>query len=205
MPDREKSDMNFQAKPDREFDLLVRSALATYAEPASESDLVHGILARVAAESAPAPARRWLPWAIALPVAAGLLMLAFLFGSRQMHMPARDQNQAHISQRPYNATVQTGSSATQDSSRTHRAKTRVIRPRPRPVLIAAKPEPVPKLDVFPTPQPPTPAERAFVAFAAGAPESEREAFIGAQERFQEPVKISAIEIQPIDSPDKGGN
>lgn len=93
MPDREKSDMNFQAKPDREFDLLVRSALATYAEPASESDLVHGILARVAAESAPAPARRWLPWAIALPVAAGLLMLAFLFGSRQMHMPARDQNQ----------------------------------------------------------------------------------------------------------------
>jgi hypothetical protein len=81
----------------------------------------------------------------------------------------------------------------------------MFRPRPLPVLIASKPERVTKLDVFPIPQPPTPAERAFIAFAAGAPESEREAFIGAQERLQEPVKISAIEIQPIDSPDKGGN
>lgn len=211
MPDRDKSDMNFEAKPDPEFELLLRSALATYAEPASDSDLVHGILVRVAAEGVPAPARRWLPWAIAIPVAAGLLALVFLFGTRHMHIPAQDGNQAHISQRPFDTTARTGSPATpnspatRDLSRTPRANAGVMRPRPRPALITAKSEPMPKLDVFPTPQPLTPAERALVAFAVRAPESERQSFIGAQEHFQEPVKISAIEIQPIDSPDKGGN
>jgi hypothetical protein len=203
MPDREKSDMNLEAKADPEFDLLLRSALATYAQPASDSDLVHGILVRVAAESAPAPARRWLPWAIALPVAAGLLALAFLFGSRQMHMPARDQNQAHVAQPALEPQVPTHRSASLSSSESRRTKSQVGRL--LPILASSKPAPVPKLDVFPTPQPLTAAERALVAFAVRAPESERQSFVGTQEQLQQPVSISAIEIQPIDSPDKGGN
>jgi hypothetical protein len=204
MPDSEESDMNLETKPDPD-DLLLRSALATYAEPTSDSDLVDRILVRVAAESAPAPVRRWLPWDIALPVAVGLLALAFLFGSRQMHMPARDQNQVQISPRLPNATTQAHPSATLNSSEVQRAKSRVAQPRSRPILVAAKSAPLPKLDVFPTPQPPTPAERDLLAFAARAPQSERQSLIKAREQLQEPVKISAIEIQPIATPDQGGN
>jgi hypothetical protein len=203
MPDREKSDMNLEAKAEPEFDLLLRSALATYAQPASDSDLVHGILVRVAAESMPAPSRRWLPWAIAIPALACLLALAVLFGSRQMHAPARDQNQAQIAQPALEPQVPTHRSASLISSESRRTKSPVERM--RPILASSKPAPVPKLDVFPTPQPLTAAERALVAFAVRAPESERQSFVGTQEQLQEPVSISAIEIQPIDSPDQGGN
>jgi hypothetical protein len=64
---------------------------------------------------------------------------------------------------------------------------------------------LPKLDVFPTPQPLTPEEQALVAFAVRAPESERKSFIEAQRQAEAPLRIAAIEIPPIDSPDKDTN
>jgi hypothetical protein len=203
MPDRDRPELGIEQKPDQQLDLLLRSALATYAEPASDSDLVNRILVRVSAESGPAPARRWLPWAIALPVAAGLLALAFLFGSGQMHMPARDQNQAHISSRLPNATAQAHPSATLNSSEVRRAKSLVARP--RPVLAAAKPAPMPKLDVFPTPQPPTPEERALADVATQTPKPELQALVEAQSQAGAPLSIDPIQIQPLNPPDHGGN
>ncbi|HEX4757291.1 MAG TPA: hypothetical protein VH308_04880, partial [Terracidiphilus sp.] len=193
--------------PDPEFDLLLRSALATYAEPASDSELVHGILVRVAAESAPAPVRRWLPWAIALPVAAGLLALAFLFGSRQMHIPARNENQAHISQQPLHQqpAARTEPSSAFRPTPIQRAKARGPRPQPRGVLVTAQPAPLPKLAVFPTPRPLSAEEQALVDYTAQAPENERRKLIEAQKKLEAPLNIAEIEIQPLDPPDQGGN
>jgi hypothetical protein len=205
MPDREKTHMNLNTNPDPEFERLLRSALATYAEPESESNLVHGILARVAAESRPAPARRWLPWAIAIPVLACLLALVVLFDSKPAHTPAHDQNQVQSAQPALEPPVRVHPSAGLNWPESRRSKSPVERMRPQTILIIAKSVPVPKQDVFPTPQPLTPAERALVAFGVGAPESERQSLIGSQEQLQEPIKISAIEIQPLDSPDQGGN
>jgi hypothetical protein len=65
--------------------------------------------------------------------------------------------------------------------------------------------PLPKREVFPTPQPLSPEEQAFVEFAARAPETERQLFIEAQKRDDAPLSIAAIEIQPLDPPDHGGN
>ena len=206
MPDREKSGMNLEAKPDREFELLLRSALATYAEPASESDLVHGILVRVAAESAPAPARRWLPWAIAIPVLTCLLLLVFLFGSGKMRAPTRDQNQAHTAQQPlHEAAARTEPSSALRPTPIQRAKARGLRPQHDGDLETAQPGPLPKLAVFPTPRPLTAEEQALVDYTSQAPENERQKLIEAQKKLEAPLSIAEIQIQPLDPPDQGGN
>jgi hypothetical protein len=64
---------------------------------------------------------------------------------------------------------------------------------------------LPKLDVFPSPQPLSPEEKALVSFAARAPEPVRQALIDAQTQADAPLNIAAIEIQPLDPPDQGGN
>ena len=72
--------------PDHDdLDLLLRSAVSTYGDP--DSGLAQRVLARVSAEVAPAPRRRWLPWAIALPAAACLLLLLVLVGHKPAHTP----------------------------------------------------------------------------------------------------------------------
>ena len=78
-------------------------------------------------------------------------------------------------------------------------------PREQQKAVVGKAAPLPKLDVFPTPQPLTAEERALVAFAANAPKPELKAVVDAQPQADAPLSIAAIEIQPLDSPDQGGN
>ncbi len=78
-----------------ELDLLLDSALATYADPGPNSGLEQRVLAgleaaRRSGEHHPrafAGTRRWLPWAIAVPVAASLLIL-WLSSTRFVRTPA---------------------------------------------------------------------------------------------------------------------
>jgi hypothetical protein len=70
---------------------------------------------------------------------------------------------------------------------------------------AAKSAPLPKLDVFPTPQPLTPQEQALAVFAIHGPEPERKALAKAQQQIDAPLSIAAIHIPPVQSPDKGTN
>jgi hypothetical protein len=69
----------------------------------------------------------------------------------------------------------------------------------------ATPGSLPKLDVFPTLQPLTPEEQALANFAIHTPAPELQAFIEAQKNDDAPISISAIDIQPLDPPDQGGN
>ncbi|HEV2136758.1 MAG TPA: hypothetical protein VGR47_21240 [Terracidiphilus sp.] len=69
-----------------ELDGLLDSALATYADPGPDSGLEDRIVNRIAAEAARVPRRRWLVWAIAAPVAVGLLIIAGLVGVRHSRM-----------------------------------------------------------------------------------------------------------------------
>ena len=59
--------------------------------------------------------------------------------------------------------------------------------------------PLPKLDVFPTPQPLTPEERAFVVLITQTPTPVRNALLAAQEQDDAPVHIAAIHIPPLES------
>lgn len=187
-----------------DLDLLLDSALSSYADPGPEASLEARVLARVTAQAAPAPRRRWLPWAIALPVAAGLLFLVF---SRVQldHLPSRNVKGVV---RPQEAPLVAAHSETPSSlhfTPGHRAT------RPLPAVQsnrdghAAKFAPPPKLDVFPTPQPLTPEEQALALFAAHAPEPERKSLIEAQEQADAPLGIAAIHIQPLESPAQGAN
>lgn len=69
---------------------------------------------------------------------------------------------------------------------------------------------LPKLDVFPTPQPLSPTELMLVNFAAQAPKTIREDFVRNQEQPSGAIAIAAIgitpiQIPPLEPPDSGAN
>jgi hypothetical protein len=197
-------------REDDDLDLLLNSALATYADPGADSGLEERILAqriptRVfgAAQTAPASQLRWLPWAIALSVAACLVVLAVLSGPRKANPPVDHASQAHAVQQPLiaaNPTQLPNRLATPRSARAAAPK-----PQLPPVQVAANNAPLPKLDVFPTPQPLTHEEQALAVFAIRIPARELQALIEAQSEDDSPLNITAVDIQPLDPPDHGGN
>jgi len=188
-----------------ELDLLVQSALAAYADPGHESGLEERILARIAAEGAPAPRRRWLPWAIALPVAAGLLVLVLLSAHRKTAPTQAHHLQAPLAQQTEVADVGRKALTAPRPAKREKAGGVPGPPRARGNVTAAKAPPLPKLDVFPMPQPLSPEERAFAVFAARATETERQSLIEAREQADTPIRITAIEIQPLNPSGNGGN
>jgi hypothetical protein len=188
-----------------EIDQMLRSALSTYGDPGLESGIEGRVLARIAAEKAPVPRRRWLPWGIALPVAAALILLLVLSGSRPTHSPAGNAKVAYPPNQSVTSSARLEAGSTPGTTRTEHGITRRTVAGAGHHPAAATNAPLPKLDVFPSPQPLTPEEQALVAFAARAPEPVRQALIDAQKQADAPLNIAAIEIQPLDPPDQGGN
>jgi hypothetical protein len=188
--------------PDQdELDEMLHSALNTYGDPGPDSDLAGRVLARVAAANMQRPSRRWLPWAIALPVAAGVLILVTLFTSRPSSRPADHIDQAHVLQpQPAHASRSIASAIS-----TPNRRTRVARAKAHDALVAATPLRLQKRDVFPTPQPLTPAEQALADYATHASPADRQALIETQQKIEEPLSIAAIQIQPLAPPDQSGN
>jgi hypothetical protein len=194
-----------------ELDLLIDSALSTYANPEPDSDFDQRILARVAAEVAPKPPRRWLPWAIALPAAACLVLIIVLSGSRHTASPSGSGDHAQPTRQPLIATAQPTPSTNPLSTPVHRTKAPLSQLHFRLTSVPNRTAPLPKLDVFPTQQPLSPEEQAFVEFAARAPEPERQSLVEAQARTDAPIDIATIQaietikIQPLETPEEGGN
>jgi len=188
-----------------ELDLQIQQALKSYADPGRESGLEERILARIAAESAPAQRRRWLPWAIALPIAAGLLVFLLLSAHRKAAPTQAHHLQAPMAQQTEVADVGQKTLTAPHATQIEKAGGVPRLPRLRGNVSAAKAPPLPKLDVFPMPRPLSPEERALAVFAARATEAERQSLIEAREQADAPIKIAAIEIQPLNPPDHGGN
>ena len=185
-----------------ELDFLINSALSTYAEPDAEPGLEDRILARIAADGVPLQRRRWLPWAIALPIAAGLLVLLVLSAYRQKEPQLAQHLQVPLTQQTEVA------NAGRELSTIHRRENAgggLRPPHTRGNIDAGRAVLLPKREVFPTPKPLSPEEQAFVEFAAKAPETDRKLFIEAQKRDDAPLSIAAIEIQPLDPPSNGDN
>jgi hypothetical protein len=192
-----------------ELDLLVRSSLETYAEP--ESGLAERVLARVAAEGEHERtrrsnrARRMSRWGIALPVAACLMVAIALAGLKYLHNSPDQINQARVTV-PKSTDASAGGSNAISSSNTAR-RDDISRPlrHSSHVAAAARVQRLPKLDVFPTPQPLSPAEQALVAYVAHASEAERQSLVDAQKRLDAPLAIAALEIKPLEPPEPQGN
>jgi hypothetical protein len=189
-----------------EIDLQLDSALSTYADPGPHSGLEDRVAAALravrAGENSPTPRRwRWLPWAIAVPVAACLLLL--WFSTLKMRQLPWSQQQQVRETRPAPIPSGTGPST---AVRTH-TSARVKRPihmaqAPSAVEIS-KAIPRPKLDVFPTPQPLTAEERALVQVVTQTPLPAREALVEAQSLDASPVRIAEIQIPPLEPPAQG--
>lgn len=196
-------------RDEQDLDRVLNDAVATYGDPGPDPSREQRILAlvqsRVANEARSATRRpdlhRWLPWAMALPVAAGLLLL-FLLPSKTSH-PAHEPI-AHMQMTP--------KPAVSGTARPHSEPARPIRAL-RPLQLASMqplaqnlvPRPkrdVPKLDVFPAPQPITAEERALAVIAAETPAPLRRALVEAQKQEDAPIKIADIRIPPLDLPDQ---
>ncbi len=90
--------------PDKdELDVLLDSALASYADPGTEVGLERRVLAALEATRCGgerrffAKTRTWLPWAVGVPVAASLLFWMAI--SRLQYMPAAKTQQAYERER----------------------------------------------------------------------------------------------------------
>lgn len=186
-----------------ELDRLLDSALVTYADPGPDAGLENRILSRIAAEASPSPRRRWLAWAIAVPVLAALLFFAVVSGTRKSHAPAPAPPQAHVTLSPSIPASQVSSSPLARPAPLRRVKNSSREQ--RRAKLTARSAPLPKLEMYPTPRPLSPQEEALVNFAARATTSEREALITAQRQNDAPLSVAAIEIKPLEAPALGAD
>ena len=199
MPEHE----NRGLQPNAEFDHLLLSALNTYADPGQDSDIAQRVLAHVAAECAPKQTRQWLPWAIALPVAACFIVLTVVTGLKPTRIFTDRTSQGSV--KLPNSTDIKGNGPSSISASTQHGKAPRGMSHPNHASAHERTTRLPKLDVFPAPQPLTPAEEELVAYIAHAPEAERQSLIEAQKQIDAPLSIAAIEIQPLRPPEPAGN
>ena len=185
-----------------DLDRVLDSALSSYAAPAPgfEERILGSVTA--AGRAHPEPRRSWLQWAIAIPAAACLLIALALFlhpRPRKMSGVQHARNAPAVSQAPRQETAASSGTPALPHPRPRRALPRM------PGIMPAVAAGLPKRDLFPTPQPLTPAEQAFIRYVATAPEQDRRSLLEAQAKQDAPLAISAIKIAPITIPDQSGN
>jgi len=105
-----------------ELDQLLDSALATYADPGADSGIEQRVLAALAADRAaaqignvPGWKRRWLPWAIAVPVAASLLLWVSI--AKVDHVPAIQKQEPYRSDQERTPSIITPAATARPSTR----------------------------------------------------------------------------------------
>lgn len=188
------------------LDRMIESSLSSYGDLGMDSGLDERILARVSSEksfnlSEPKRGSRFLLWA-ALPAAACLLLTLALLKSAG---PGANHQSASSPQHSFRSS---GSKAPVVATITPAQKTppTAIHPtQPRPTIAVAKAAALPKLDVFPLPQPLSPEEQALYTFATQVPEKQRQAILDAQKNVDAPLNIAAIHIQPLEINETGKN
>lgn len=185
-----------------DLDRLIDQALGTYAD--ANPGLERRVLARIAGERRPARHINRLVWLGSLATAACLLLwLALLHRGPAPspiagvhNVPALPQTSL-ISEAPIlRAPQQRQKQARQKRTTNGSEKSLAARP--------------PKQEIFPTPRPLSPEERALAQFAAQAPEAEHKSFIDAQSQMDEPIQLAWIQIDdlsipPLESPQAGTN
>jgi len=191
-----------------DLDLIIDAALATYANPTADDGLeermLQGLRRRLVSQSAPLP-MRWLAWSAAL-AAACILALVF-FSNRPTVTPA---NNAHQSGKQEKAQPNNPSLATNPPPETgihiaaQTGNRMVTRTRPPISTQTAKAQPLPKLDVFPSPAPLDEQVEALAFFVQVAPQSEVKALLEKSAQADTPIAFAELEIPPLEPLDEGG-
>jgi hypothetical protein len=179
-------------EPD-DLDRLIDAVLASYAEP--RAGLEQRVLARISGEGVRSSRRKWVFAALAAPAAAALILLGYLVAKTPYSQPGQ---MAHTPAMPSAAPVVTAPArpaarkAAAPGHIRHIHRVDQIADRASNDVISR-----PKLDVFPTPQPLNAGEQALIRFVSQAPEADRQAIVEDQKRIDEPLRISAIRIPPL--------
>jgi len=182
-----------------DLDILLDAALASYVDAESSPALMQRILATTGRASNRPKLLRWLAWSI--PALAALLLLAIFLGhhSAVPHEKSLVAINQTLSAPPISrAPVAVAPVAAQRSLHPPQRPARTIR-----VTEGAR-QPLPRLEVFPTPMSLTPEEQALAALVNRNPDIRRSVISG-QKPAVEPLSIAAIQIPPLNPPDRGGN
>jgi hypothetical protein len=186
-------------RDNEDFDILIDSALATYADVEESPALAARVLAVVRQNQNRRSFRRWLPWAIAIPAAAGLLV-AVLFGMRSTPLHKQPPVSQVVAPPPLSGEVATAhapSPVLRGMPSHRRRAANEVRP-------ANHTPPLPKREVFPTPEPLSREEQVLVYLAVRSPAVSAQV-VDAKPHSVEPLGIAAIHIPSLNPPDHGGN
>jgi len=178
-----------------ELDRLLDESLSSYAEP------VHGleerVLRGVSASASPRPRLLWL-WPAGLAAAAVLLLFVATPWRSPLPPHAAPSPQIARTPAPQRDVVRNVDKAVplprHGAAHLQRAVAQTT---------VAEQEPLPKLDVFPSPSPLSAEERALAGLVARSSAQEQHALLAARQQADAPIRISAITVPPISSPDKG--
>ena len=167
-------------EPD-EVDRILETALAGYSRQEPLVGLDRRVLERIA-QARPRRSLGFPRWAVAIPLAACLLVGAFVW----MRPRASQKQAAHAPAARPPVPSETGGPET-----ALRSEVRAARNKRRPA------RGLPKLAEFPARVPVTSEERALLALAREAPEQLRAAFGDQQNKEPEPIRLLEIRIQPL--------
>lgn len=175
------------------IDRRIDGALRSYAEP-SEAPEARIFLARMMERARVEDSGRRGGWIWGAAVAAGLALMVAAGMVWMMPGPRRAET-ARTPQAPDAIRSERGveAEAPVSSRGRHVSGNRVTR--------VAAPEPLPKLQVFPTPRPLTQEEQMLAAFAQNASPAARHEVIEAQQHAGDPIVIAELKIAPLESGD----
>jgi hypothetical protein len=173
--------------PDR-VDALMDAALRSYAEPQAIPDARTAaltLLERGKAKSRP----KWPLWIWAIPVAVCLIILAA--GATWL---ARTPRIPEVARTP--APARTVAQAKPPAPWARNASVTTV-PKRSPHFAVVKSQPLPKLEVFPTPTPLSPQEEALAAFVKYGPPAVQRAVIEDQKHWDDPIIVADLREQPV--------
>lgn len=176
---------------DPRLDAVLDAALRSYAEPPSVPN-ARFAAARILEQGRELDDRRhrlWI-WAMAAPVTACAILiaaLAILFPLRPSPQIAWTPSAPGVVNTPHSAIQPSHTLAP------HRRTGPVDR------VSASQPQPLPKLDVFPTPEPLSPEEQALLDFAKHGPPQVQRAVVEDQKHWDDPIIVADLQNQPPQS------
>ncbi len=167
----------------------IDAGLRSYAEPPAIPDTrvaIAGVLER-AREAGSRAGRRWFGWISALAAAA---LAATLFAVWWLPPGPKAPRIAWIPKAP-GVAADPEVRLVQEQPPRIRPHARSLRP-----TVAAV-QPLPKLEIFPTPAPLSPQERALVAFAEQAPLAVQRAVVRDQKRWAGSIIVAGLQPHPL--------
>jgi hypothetical protein len=183
-----------------DLDILLDAALATYADPGPPPGLTSRIIASAHGIDSRRRPVRWLPWAV--PALAALVLIVAFFARYTLTHRTALPPVAQLSPRPSEHVLTTSDPAIAIQQTVVRSNS----PRTVKTMYVANPQqPLPRLEVFPTPTPLTSEEQALVALANRNLGDITQSFARNQTQPVQPLGIAAIQIPPLNPPDNGGN